>query len=191
MRYSRRENSRGGELDRTAGADDLALGQIEAEVRHLEGGALLRRSAPPEQGLDARDQLGEGEGLDQVVVGPLVEAADAIVDVVLRGEDHDRGVDPVAADAAKDLQPLDVGEHEVEDDHIVRFVGGEVEAVATLGGDIDGKALGHEPAPDEARDLAVVFDEQDPHASPQGRDGDGRACGGDFAYGGAPPSGAR
>ncbi len=57
------------------------------------GGALSR------VGANARGELGEGEWLDQVVVGARVEQADLVVDLAERAHDDDRDVRPHRAHA--------------------------------------------------------------------------------------------
>ena len=47
-------------------------------------------AAAPQQDAQPGQQLGEGERLDEVVVGPGVEAGDAVLDGVAGGQDQDR-----------------------------------------------------------------------------------------------------
>ena len=72
----------------------------------------------------AREQLGEAERLDQVVVGAGVEAGDDVELLVARGEDQDREVGPRGAQPPADVDAVDVGQPEVEDDEADALVGG-------------------------------------------------------------------
>ena len=66
-------------------------------------------------GAHAREQLGEPERLDQVVVGAGVEAGDDVELLVAGGEDEDGQLGAGGAQAAADLDAVDVGQPEVED----------------------------------------------------------------------------
>ena len=80
----------------------------------LDVAAALGRCAA-EDALDAGDELARVERLRQVVVGADLEADD-LVDVLVAGGQHqDRHVGGLA-DAPADLEPVDVGQHQVEDD---------------------------------------------------------------------------
>ena len=86
--------------------------------------ATRRTSAPSaragaaEQGPDPGQQLVEGEGLGQVVVGAGVEAGDPVGHLVAGGEhEHRRAVAPLPQQAA-DGQPVDPRHHHVEHDQV-------------------------------------------------------------------------
>ena len=64
----------------------------------------------------ARDDLLHGEGLDDVVVGPGLQPADAVVDLVARREHADRHLVAALAQAAQDLEAVEVGHAQVEQD---------------------------------------------------------------------------
>ncbi len=81
-----------------------------------------------QQRAQPRQEFGEVEGLDEVVIGPDVEALDAVVDGVTRGEHQDRRRVARAPDAPTDLEPVDVGELQVEHDGVGRAQLDRVEA---------------------------------------------------------------
>ena len=64
-------------------------------------------SAAPQQRAQARLELAQREGLDEVVVGPGVEAGDAIVDRLARGQHQHRCAVTRIAQPPADLQPVD------------------------------------------------------------------------------------
>ena len=69
-----------GEGERPAGSlGDAAVG-VEGRDRPAVSTGGDGRRGPPAQGPDAGDQLGEGERLGQVVVGPDGQAVDAVLD---------------------------------------------------------------------------------------------------------------
>ena len=67
-----------------------------------------------QQGPQAGQQLGEGERLDQVVVGPGVEALHPVLDGVPGGEHEDGGVVAGGPHAPADVEPVDGGQPDVE-----------------------------------------------------------------------------
>jgi len=77
-------------------------------------GVAVPAAGTAQQGAHPSLQLADVERLDQVVVGARVEAVDAVLDRLPRGE-HEDG-DPVArgAQAATDLETVDVGKPDVE-----------------------------------------------------------------------------
>ena len=93
-------------------------GGIESHLAGMELGLSVGKVAAgqrPQPG----DHLAEGEGLDQVVVRTSIEAGDTIVDRVARGEHQDRALDAPIAKAAGDLEAVQPGQHDVEDDGVV------------------------------------------------------------------------
>ena len=82
-----------------------------------------KRSAPRRRGpgpraaqerAQARVQLAQGEGLDEVVVGARVEARDAVVDGVARGEQEHRHALARGPQPAGHLEPVDARHGDVE-----------------------------------------------------------------------------
>ncbi len=77
----------------------LAGDRVEAQVGEPKDLAGVLGPAP-EEGPQAGQELGQGEGLDQVVVGTGIEALDPVVDGVAGGEHEHRGVVVGGAQAA-------------------------------------------------------------------------------------------
>ena len=116
---------------------------------------------PAEEGLDPAHQLAQAERLRQVVVGAELEA-DHLVDLVVAGgEDEDRHLGAGRPDAAQDLEAVDAGEPDVEDDQVGRLVGRDVEALLARARDGDLVAFLLERVLDPARDRVLVFDDED------------------------------
>jgi len=83
----------------------------------LDGTGALNRPASCE-GAQPRQQLGEEERFDQIVIGAVVEPGDAIVDAVAgRQEQHQRLVTGRAQPSAH-REPVEPGEHDIEDDDV-------------------------------------------------------------------------
>src|SRR6476620_4400042 len=79
------------EVDRAVGARDLVGVRVQRQVAHPQRRHPARRPAP-QQRPQAREQLLALEGLDQIVVRTDVEALDAGLQRVTRGEHQDRRV---------------------------------------------------------------------------------------------------
>ena len=82
---------------------------------------------PAEDGFDAGDELGGGEGLREVIVAPELEAEHAVDLAVARGEEDHRQLRRLA-DSLAHLEAVDVGEAYVEHDEPRPVVTHRVEA---------------------------------------------------------------
>ena len=67
---------------------------------------------------DARDELGERERLDDVIIGAVIERGDARLDGVARGEHEDRHLDACAAQLLQHLDAVAIGQAEIENHEI-------------------------------------------------------------------------
>jgi hypothetical protein len=65
--------------------------------------------------------------------------------------------------ASADLEPVDVGEHHVEQDHVVVVLGAEPRTVLAVGGDIDREPLLLQTSAKEGSHLRSVFDHERAH----------------------------
>ena len=109
-----------GQLDRPVPAPDLPGPGIEGEIGV---GELLRRPAvgPPQQRPQSGEELLEREGLDDIVVGPGVEAVDAVLDGVARRQHQDRSVIAARPQLPGDLQAIALWHQHVEHDRVQRI----------------------------------------------------------------------
>ena len=131
---------------------------------HPVGGLLLGAAAgggTAQQGAHARLQLGQAEGLGQVVVGPVVEPDHPVELAGPRGDDHDRPLEAGLAGPSTDLEPVDVGQPEVQDHQIGRRREG-VEGLLAALHPLDVVALALQGADERERDVLLVLHHQDP-----------------------------
>ena len=68
----------------------------------------------PQLASDARQQLGNAEWLDQVVIRSGLKTADDVVFVAQAGEQEDRTVKPLPAQAGAELAPVTVRQPDIE-----------------------------------------------------------------------------
>ncbi len=153
------------QFDALAGARDVAAQQIDLEVADLER-RHRRDGRPSGEGADARQKLGEGEGLDQIVVGAGFEAFDAVVDAAHGGEEQCRRRGARGTRGLDQRQAVHLGQVAIDDHHVVALAGCEIEAVATVVGAVDHVAMLAQALGDVVGGLLVVFYEEDFHGLP-------------------------
>src|SRR5271157_4075085 len=153
----------GGEAHGFPGARGGVAGGVQGEVGDLEHlGA--QAGGPPQQGAQAGQQFLEVEGLGKVVVGPGIEALNAIVHGAARGQHEDGSAKARTAQFPADGVAVLHRQHDVENHDIVLVDGGLIQGLFAVAGDIDGVGLFAEAFGDEAGDSGFVFNQQDPHA---------------------------
>ena len=115
----------------------------------------------PQHGLDAGQQLAGRERLDDVVVGPHLQAADAVVLAAAGREDDDRQRRPRAPHLGQHFQPVAPRQHQIEQHQIDADAHGlfqTADAVAGLGRLVAGRPQGVAHA---AADGLFVLDHHD------------------------------
>ena len=127
-----------------------------------------------QQGLDAGQQLGEGEGLDQVVVAAGLEAAHAVVHGVARAQDEHGSPHAAAAQRLHECYAVQAREHDVHDRRVVGGVEGHLEPGPPLPGLVHGEPGLPQTLRHEGGDRLVVLDRSGrawPHRKPGVCDG--------------------
>ena len=129
----------------------------ERGVGRRDGGPLH----PAQQDVHARRQLPHREGLGHVVVGTDAEPDQHVGLVVARGEHHHRhGAGGLHAPA--DLQAVEAGQHDVEDQQVGLPRLGRVDRGRTVTRRLHEESLGPQAGRDGVHDRRVVLDDQDP-----------------------------
>ena len=119
---------------------------------HLLGGAA-------QQGVDARQELADAEGLGEVVVSAQLEAHDLVEFGVPCREEEDGDVG-AAADAAADLVAVDAGEHDVQDHEVVLGGLGHGDGLVAAVRDVDLVALLQEVEADDVCDAFLIVNHE-------------------------------
>src|SRR5262249_16927140 len=120
-----------------------------------------RRS--PDQRLDARQQLREGERLDEIVVAAALQTANAIVDRS-SGAQNEHGNDDLSrAQLLDERQPVTLRQHQVDNPDVVRLVEGVGEAGPAARRPVERKPGLAQARSHEIRNGVVVLDEQRAH----------------------------
>ena len=142
-------------------------GGVELEIADAEHRrACGDRSA--KQGANPRGELAERNRLDDEVIRTVVEAADALRELVSRREHQDprprRVVRSLAgAEGAGDLAPVDARQAEVEADEVVRVDPGLQQRVLAVVRDVDRVALLPEPVGERVGEVVLVLDDEETH----------------------------
>ena len=127
--------------------------------RHVRARPLA--APPPQQRLQARGQLGDRERLDEVVVGAGLQAGDAVLDLVARGQHADGHVDAVAAQLAHHADAVEPGHRHVEHDDRRRALRDGGERLQAVRGGGHGEALEAQRALEGLPDGGLVVDDED------------------------------
>lgn len=102
------------------------------------GAALVAHT--PQQRLDARRQLHQRIGLDQIVVATGLEPAHPVVDLAERREDDHRGLLLRGAQRRDDSQAIHPRQHAVDDAPVIGLGQRQEQTVATVRRRVDGMA---------------------------------------------------
>ena len=126
-------------------------------MTHLLGRRAL--PGPAQDGAHPRHQLAGRERLDQVVVGPQLQAEDAVDLVVARREEED-GHRAAGADLAADVEPVACArEADVEDDDPGVRLLEDLEALLAVAGQQHAVALAPQVEVHQVGDVRVVLDD--------------------------------
>src|SRR5215831_47831 len=159
------------ELDFLATARDGTRQQVDDKLADGETCGLGRPARAAYERVNPGYELGEDERLGHVVIAPGVQTANAIVDRPFRAEyDHWRG-QLVPAELFDQGQPVQLGQHDVDDRGVVRDAQSQTEPVLTVAGVVDGKARLAETLHHEAGEGRIVLDDQNSHGLPQSASG--------------------
>ena len=156
-----RSNSRGTEREPTLPDVRVAAAWVYPQRPDFEWAAAPRRGIGTAQhGLDSRHERPRVERLRDVVVGAELEPDDRIDVVASRGE-HDHGRLAAPADLAADLEPITLGQHQVEDHQVWIVARIQRERLLAITRRDDAEPLLLEVEPQQVDDVPLVVDDQD------------------------------
>ena len=140
--------------------------QFQISERHAVGFVVRTRGTASQHGLDACQQFGKDEGFDQIVVGARAQTAHPVFHAVRRGQ-HDHRRVLVLPERLQQREAVRARQHHVQENEVVVALDRHVAPVDAIGRDIDDVAALREPPAKMARELGVVFDDEDSHGMPQ------------------------
>src|SRR5262245_54355006 len=108
-----------GQFERLRSPRDLARHEIHFEIVVLELQDLVHPPAA-KQCADSREQLGEGERLDQVIVGAAVQSLHPVLDSVFRREDEYWRLNPALAQRVQNVETVPPRKPQIEQQQVKR-----------------------------------------------------------------------
>ena len=113
-----------------------------------------------QHGFDTCGQFRQGKRLEQIVIGPRLEALQAIVQLVAGGEhDHRCVAARVFTQAFAQGVAINPRQHDIEHDQVVMLGGRQVQARQTVLRTVHGIALESEVIRQVGQNIAVVFNQ--------------------------------
>jgi len=157
----------GGQRQLLARQQRPALARLDHERATRDARIVRRCSSQPTQGfgspqqrLHPGEQLRETERFDQIVVGAQLQAQHPVQLRRLGGQHQDRQVIVAGAQPLANRQPVQIGQHQVQNHQIVAMLGETRQGFLSAAGDIRHAVNIAEMQFDQSGDLAVVLDEQ-------------------------------
>lgn len=134
---------------------------IQLQIRRLE--TARRLSGPAKQGAQAGQQFGKRERFGEIVVGTGFKPGDLVLDGLARGQQQNRRAVPIGPESPADGKAIQLREHEVQDDQIIRIILSQPQSFFPIDRHINGVALFLKALLDEGRHIGIVFDDKNPH----------------------------
>ena len=144
-----------------AAAHQIAGGQIQSGV--AQGQLVDLIALPPQQSIDAGQQLPGVEGLGEIVVRPGVQPLNAILRVGFGGEHQNGGGAPVGANPACHRKAVQLGHHHIQNQQVIDPQLRILRAGLAVINALRLKALGGEQRLDRIRQQNLVLDNQNFH----------------------------
>ncbi len=153
------------QLDLCAVPQHAPLEAVQRQDAGPEHGGLGPPPGTPRQGVDAGPKLGQGEGLDQVVVAPALQPGDAVAHRAQRRDEQDRRVEALASERLDQAQPVQAGQHPVDHQHVEAALPRPAQARGAVGGEADRPAALPKPRGHLGGQGRLVFNDQDVQAA--------------------------
>ena len=149
-----------------AAAPHLVGALVHLEVGEAEHPVVLGLVAGPAQdGVHPGDDLGQCEGLGDVVVAADGQAGQLVLQRVAGREEEDGHADPVGPQAPGHLDAVEVGQHHVEDHEVRRVAWAWASALPPGDRLVDREALVAERGRHRIDDGGLVVHHQDPRST--------------------------
>ena len=154
------------DLEGTSLANPLQTSEIQStSVRFEDLGFRRQRRYAPAEGVDSSKELPNGERFGQVVIGTRFEPGHFVVLGSTSGQHQDVQRWPCPAETATDLDPVEIRQHEIEEDEIENPLSAENNGFfAKLAGD-NFMPRGRKEVGEAFAKRLFILDDENPHAS--------------------------
>ena len=105
------------------------------------------------------------EGLDQIIVGALLQALHLVLPARARGQDDDRTALPGGAQILDQFHAGFLRQTQIDDGHIERHFTAQIQTFLAVGRHVHGKAFALEPRGQRFAQRCFVFNQQYAHVS--------------------------
>ena len=129
----------GGQAHTLCPADEHAGVEVERGITEAQLVHLI--ALPPEERIDAGQQLARVKWLRQVIVGSGVQALDPVLKLTLGREHQDRRRAAFGPDLPGELVAVEPRHHDIQDQQVVDASFGIIFSGFAVVGDLDGEAL--------------------------------------------------
>ena len=123
----------------------------------------IGRTAAAQEGTYSRQELGQRERFDHVVVGAKIQPAHTIVDAVPRGQNQHWRLDVTVAERLQNLESAAAGQHQIEYDQVEDRGVRLEEPLFTRGCHDDLVVLRLQRRRERLRELPLILDHQESH----------------------------
>jgi hypothetical protein len=120
-------------------------------------------AASAQQGPHAGKQFRKRKWFDQIIVGTQFQPFYAIIHAAARRQEQHRNLIPGCSYRLKDMPSVHAGQHDIQDDQVIRFTHGHVMAVEPGPANVDHKPRLNETLANVVRCFTLVFDNQQFH----------------------------
>ena len=169
-----------GQLDPVAAAVYLVRVLVQGQVADGQPGraGVPAGAGPAQQPAQPGQHLLQAERLGDVVVAAGGDAGDPVLDSIPGGQEQHAHVRVGRPHAAQHLQPVEVREHDVEDDRVRTELAGDPDGVESGVHDLHDPALPPQHAAEDLGQAALVVHDEDPRGLPVRADQPGLPSGG-------------
>jgi hypothetical protein len=136
---------------------------IEREIADFQATAPRGRGWPARKCAKARQKLGEGKRLCEVIVGAGVESLHYVRHRIARRKHQNRSCVSRLAQATRHLCSFNARQHPIENNHVKLIGFGEFERSNAVMREADDVVLLLETLLQKVRHAAVVFDDKNSH----------------------------
>ena len=149
-------------MQQSATTTDLQSSEVHRHVPQLQlRGRRRTAMEPPQERPHPSQQFVTTEGLHQVVVGPGVQAPNAIFHAALGCQHQDRHGTPQTPQLLREGEPIEAGHHHVEQDQVGLLGQGPLETVSPLRGGDHPVTFRREQVGQHRAHGGLIFDDQD------------------------------